>query len=242
MFIEGLSGAKTDQTAIIRYLPRLGAVRTRVIGGLVIKELVASVVTWYLAALEQGGYWLIGLMMALESTVFPLPSELVIPPAAHLAASRGQLSVAGVVIAGAVGSWVGASLMYGAARALGRPLLVRHGKYALLSPSKIEAAERWAMRYGSFGVFAARFLPVIRHLIGIPAGIVQIDFRLYSLMTLLGSGIWCAVLAWVGIRAGQDEALRNGSLHQLTLWLGGALIVLGVLYYFFVHRHTKSRD
>jgi len=203
---------------------------------------VASVVTWYLAALEQGGYWLIGLMMALESTVFPLPSELVIPPAAHLAASRGQLSVAGVVLAGTLGSWVGASLMYLAARVLGRPLLLRYGRFAMLSPAKIETAERWATRYGSFGVFAARFLPVIRHLIGIPAGIVQIDYRLYSLMTLLGSGIWCAVLAWVGIRAGQDEALRSGSLHQLTLWFGGALVVLGLLYYVFVHRQLRSRD
>lgn len=205
-----------------------------------VKEVVAAVVTWYLSALEQGGYWLIGLMMALESTVFPLPSELVIPPAAHLAASRGQMSVAGVVIAGAVGSWVGASLMYFAARSLGRPLLLRHGRYAMLTPAKIEAAERWATRYGSFGVFAARFLPVIRHLIGIPAGMVRIDYRLYSVMTLLGSGIWCAVLAWVGIRAGQDEALRNGSLHQLTLWFGGALVILGLLYYLFVHRHARE--
>lgn len=207
-----------------------------------VKELVASVVAWYLSALEQGGYWLIGLMMALESTVFPLPSELVIPPAAHLAATRGQLSVAGVVIAGALGSWLGASAMYLAARALGRPLLVRYGRFAGLTDAKIGAAERWALRYGSFGVFAARFLPVIRHLIGIPAGIVRIDFRLYSLMTLLGSGIWCAVLAWVGIKAGEDPALRSGDLHQLTLWCAGALVALGVLYYLFVHRASRVRD
>jgi membrane protein DedA with SNARE-associated domain len=231
---------KPDQAAIIRYLPR-GRGGSRILnGGSVIKELVANVVTWYLAALEQGGYWLIGLMMALESTIFPLPSELVIPPAAHLAATRGQLSVAGVVIAGALGSWLGAALMYFAARALGRPLLLRYGKYALLSPAKVAAAERWAVRYGSFGVFAARFLPVIRHLIGIPAGIVQIDFRLYSAMTLLGSGIWCSVLAWVGIKAGQDAALMSGSVHQLTLWCGGALAILGALYYLFVHRPTRT--
>ena len=208
-------------------------------GEQVIKELVSSVVTWYLAALEHGGYWLVGLMMMLESTVFPLPSELVIPPAAHLAASRGQLSVVGIVLAGTAGSWLGASLMYLATRALGRPLLLRYGRYALLSAAKVEAAERWALRYGSFGVFAARFLPVIRHLIGIPAGIVRLDFRLYSLMTLLGSAIWCSILAWIGIRAGQDEALRNGSVQQLTLWCGGALVVLGGLYYVFVHRLSR---
>lgn len=207
-----------------------------------VKALVSAIVTWYLSALEQGGYALVALMMALESTVFPLPSELVIPPAAHLAATRGNLSVAGIVIAGALGSWLGASLMYFAARALGRPLLLRHGRYAFVTPAKIAAAERWALRYGSFGVFAARFLPVIRHLIGIPAGLVGLNFRLYSLMTLAGSALWCAVLAWIGIKAGQDEALRNGSLRHLTLWAIGVLAVLGLLYYLFVHRHARARD
>lgn len=207
-----------------------------------IKGLVAPLIGWYLSALEQGGYALVALMMALESTVFPLPSELVIPPAAHLAATRGTMSVAGIVVAGALGSWVGASLMYFAARALGRPLLVHHGRLVGLTHAKIEAAERWALRYGSFGVFAARFLPVIRHLVGIPAGLVGLDFRHYTVMTLLGSLIWCAVLAVIGIKAGQDEALMSGDLHRLTLWAGGALAALGFLYYAFVHRHARARD
>lgn len=206
-----------------------------------LKELVSAVVAWYLGALEQGGYLLVGVMMALESTVFPLPSELVIPPAAHLAAGRGPWSVAGVVAAGAIGSWLGATLMYGAARGLGRPMLVRYGRYALVSPASIEAAERWAQRYGSFGVFGARFLPVIRHLIGIPAGIVRIDYRLYSVMTLAGSALWCAILAWIGVRAGEDAALRAGSLSHLGLWLLAGLVALGALYYAFVHRPARAR-
>ncbi len=204
------------------------------------KEWVASLVSWYLGALEQGGYGLVALMMALESTVFPLPSELVIPPAAHLAAINGKMSVVGVVIAGTIGSWVGAALMYWAARGLGRPVLNRYAGYVLLSAEKITAAEHFASRYGSIGVFVARFLPVIRHLIGIPAGLVRLDFGLYSLMTLLGSGLWCAVLAYIGIKAGQDTALRNGSLHELTLWLVGSAVALGLLYVFFVRRHMKA--
>ena len=83
-------------------------------------------------------------------------------------------------------------------------------------------------------------LPVIRHLIGIPAGLVRLDFGLYSLMTLLGSGLWCAVLAYIGIKAGQDTALRNGSLHELTLWLVGSAVALGLLYVVFVRRHMKA--
>lgn len=204
-----------------------------------LKDLVTAIVDWYGHALDQGGYWLIAGMMALESTVFPLPSELVIPPAAYLAASRGTLSVTGIVIAGAVGSWAGASLMYFAARVLGRPLLMRHGRYAFLPPAKIEAAERFALTYGALGVFVARFLPVIRHLVGIPAGLVRLNYWSYSLMTLAGSAIWCAVLAFVGITAGRDAELMNGSLHRLTLWLFAALAVLCLLYYLFVHRPTR---
>ena len=174
-------------------------------------------VDWYLAALDTGGYWLVAGLMALESSILPLPSEVVIPPAAHLAATTGRMSLAGIVLAGALGSWVGASLMYLAARLLGRPLLLRYGRYLLLTPDKIASAEAWSARYGSYNVFAARLLPVIRHLIGIPAGIVRLPYGWYSLATLVGSAIWTAVLCWVGVKAGQDRALLAGDLAHVTL-------------------------
>jgi membrane protein DedA with SNARE-associated domain len=91
------------------------------------------------------------------------------------------------------------------------------------------------------GIFISRLLPVVRHLIGIPAGIVRMDYKLFSLFTLLGSAIWCVVLCWVGVKAGQDEALMKGELHHISLWLGGALVFLGTIYYFFVHRHMKAQ-
>ena len=93
---------------------------------------------------------------------------------------------------------------------------------------------------GSFGVFMARLLPVVRHLIGIPMGIVKMDFKLYSLFTLIGSALWCSVLAWVGVKAGSDEQLMRGDLKHITLWLVGALLILSGLYYFLVHRHMKK--
>lgn len=202
-------------------------------------EFIKSVVDWYLGALDQGGYWLVAALMAMESSIIPLPSELVIPPAAYLAHTNGKLSLTGIVIAGTVGSWVGASVMYWGSRLLGRPLLVRFGRYALITPEKIEAAERWSQHYGVMGVFISRLLPVIRHLIGIPAGIVRLHYGWYSLATIVGSAIWCAVLCWVGVTAGQDEQLMQGSLHRITLWLGGLMLFIGALYYFFVHRHMK---
>lgn len=190
--------------------------------------------------LESWGYPLIALMMAAESTILPLPSELIIPPAAHLAHTKGTMSLLGIVIAGTVGSWVGGSIMYWVSRIGGRPLLLKYGRYVFISPEKIEGAERWARTFGPMGVFISRLLPVVRHLIGIPAGIVRMDFGLYSLYTILGSAIWSAVLCWLGIKMGQDKALMEGKYHSIALWLAGIMLVLGSVYYFFVHRHMKK--
>ena len=202
-------------------------------------DLLAPLLAWYLDKLDQGGYLLIGLLMAMESSIIPLPSEFVIPPAAYLARANGTFSLTGIVVAGTVGSWVGASVMYWASRLLGRPLLMRYGRYVMITPEKIERAEAWASHYGTMGVFISRLLPVIRHLIGIPAGVVRLNFAWYSLATVAGSALWCTVLVWLGVTAGQDEELLKGSLHRVTLWAGGVMLFLGALYYWFVHRHMR---
>ena len=203
-------------------------------------ELITKLGAWYLDALQTWGVAAIGLMMALESTIVPIPSELIIPPAAHLAhTGKISMSLTAIVLAGSLGSWLGATVMYWAARLAGRPLVLRYGKYFLISPEKIEGAERWAAHYGGMGIFISRLLPVVRHLIGIPAGIVRMNYWKFSAFTLLGSAIWSAVLCYVGIKMGQDENLMKGQLHAITLWLGGAMLVLGGLYYFFVHRQMR---
>jgi membrane protein DedA with SNARE-associated domain len=204
-------------------------------------EALAHLTQWYQNTLDAGGYPLIIALMAMESTIVPIPSELIIPFAAQRAHATGHLTLLGVVLAGTLGSWAGATIMYWAARLAGRPLVLRYGSYFLLPEAKVHAAESWASKFGSFGVFVARMLPVVRHLIGIPMGIVKMNFLRYSLFTLLGSCIWCAVLTWVGIKAGNDPKLLQGDLHEVTLWLAGALVVLGSLYYFFVHRHITAR-
>ena len=203
-------------------------------------DALKHLIDWYLESLATGGYPLIVLLMAIESSIVPLPSELVIPPAAYLAYTKGGLSLVGIVIAGAIGSWLGATAMYWASRWAGRPLVLKFGKYFLISAAKVEQAERWSAAYGNYGIFASRMLPVVRHLIGIPAGIVRMDYLKFSLWTLVGSGIWCAVLCWLGIKAGQDEALMRGELRSLTLWAVGILAVLGGIYWLFVHRQMKT--
>jgi len=201
-----------------------------------------SIIDWYMGALETGGYPLIVLLMAMESSIVPLPSEVVIPPAAHLADShQTHLSVLGIVVAGTIGSWLGATVMYWAARIAGRPLLVRFGAYIRITLDKIEGAERWSAHYGWMGIFISRLLPVVRHLIGIPAGIVRMNYKLFSIFTILGSALWCAVLCYVGIKMGKDEKLMRGELHRISLWLGAVMLVMGALYYIFVHRHMRKK-
>jgi membrane protein DedA with SNARE-associated domain len=200
-----------------------------------------GLIEWYQQALETGGYPLVALLMAMESSVIPLPSEVVIPPAAHFAHVRGGMSQWGIVLAGAIGSWLGTTVMYWVSRWAGRPLVLRYGRFVMISPEKVRGAELWAERYGSMGIFISRLLPVVRHLIGIPAGIVRMNYWLFSSYTLLGSAIWCAVLAWIGVKAGQDKELMAGSVHRISLWVGGAMLMLGGLYYFFVHRQMKAK-
>jgi membrane protein DedA with SNARE-associated domain len=208
-------------------------------------ELIQRLNDWYSHALQSGGYPLVALMMAIESSIFPLPSEIVIPPAAYLAHTQPDkvhLTLWGIVLAGTIGSWLGATVMYWAARLAGRPLVLRFGKYFFISAAKVEGAERWAAHYGAMGIFISRLLPVVRHLIGIPAGIVRMNYWKFSVFTLLGSAIWCAVLCWLGVKMGQDEQLMKGEYHRVTLWLAGAMLALGGLYYFFVHRHMNKKS
>ena len=204
------------------------------------KELIRELIDWYQNGLDQGGYLLVALLMLVESTVVPVPSELIIPFAAQKAKETGHLSLWGIALAGTIGSFAGATIMYWGSRWAGRPLVVRYGKYFLVPEEKLSAAERWTREFGSFGVFVARLLPVVRHLIGIPMGIVKMDFRWYAVFTLAGSALWCSVLTYVGVKAGQDEKLMKGDLNHILIWLLGFCAVIGALYYFFVHRQMKK--
>jgi membrane protein DedA with SNARE-associated domain len=186
--------------------------------------------TWFNWVLT-GGYTGIIVLMAMESSIFPVPSEVVIPPAAFLAA-QGKLSFWGVVLAGTLGSYLGSAITYWASRLIGRPLIVKYGRYVMLSPKKLERAEVWLARYEAGGIFFARLLPVVRHLISIPAGIVRMNFGLFSLMTITGSAIWCYILAYLGEKAYRlepqlltdPEALVR-FIHGQSTWI---LVVVGV--------------
>ena len=182
------------------------------------------------------GYPGIVVLMAMESSIFPVPSEIVIPPAAYWAA-QGKMSFWGVVAAGTCGSWLGGSATYLAARWLGRAAIARWGRWLLITPAKLERAEVFLHRYAGGGVFFSRLLPVIRHLIGIPCGLVRMHFGLFSLVTVLGSALWCTILAWYGQRIGsahpraiEDPVLFMAAVKADLHWLILAVVVLAGLY------------
>jgi membrane protein DedA with SNARE-associated domain len=174
--------------------------------------------------------------MAMESSIFPVPSEVVIPPAAFLAA-QGDLNFSGVVVAGTVGSYLGSAITYWIARWVGRPILMRYGKYFLMGPGKLERAEVWLARYEAGGIFFARLLPVIRHLISIPAGIVRMNFTVFSIMTTIGSAIWCYILALLGDKAYrvQPDLISNPDamvafIKSQSMWIVLLIVVFAALY------------
>ena len=193
---------------------------------------------WY-GWVRDGGYWAIILLMAMESSVIPVPSEIVIPPAAFLAA-QGQTSVAGVIIAGTLGSYLGSAISYWVSLWVGRPLVARYGKFFFLGEDKVARAERWLVRYEAGGVFFARLLPVIRHLISIPAGILRMNFASFSLMTVLGAALWCGVLASLGRLAFQvepnlfdakDPTVMVRFVKDHSHWIVIGVVVLAALYF-----------
>jgi membrane protein DedA with SNARE-associated domain len=195
----------------------------------------------YQRSLETGGYPFIVLLMAMESSVVPIPSEVIIPPAVIIVmAGRGDMTVTGIVLAAILGSWIGASAMYWASRLAGRPFIIRYSHIAFISAQRLEQAERWSERFGSFGVFLSRMVPVVRHLIGIPAGIVKMNYWKFAAYTILGSGVWCSVLAYISKIAGNDQALMHGDIREITLWAAGAALFLGAAYYFLVYRLSRK--
>jgi membrane protein DedA with SNARE-associated domain len=189
----------------------------------------------------NGGYAAVFWLMALESTIFPVPSEVVIPPAAIVAATQqgSGMSLIGVVVAGTLGSWFGSAIMYWVARWVGRAAMLRWGRFFLVPPAKFARAEVFMHRYEAGGIFFARLLPVIRHLISIPAGIIRMSFLKFSILTFVGAGLWCSVLAWLGGRVGakltpaqlQDADAIIKATKSESFPIVGAVLLVCVLYF-----------
>lgn len=185
--------------------------------------------------LEHLNYWVITLLMAIESSFIPFPSEVVVPPAAYKAATTGELNVFLVVLFATVGACIGALVNYFLARYLGRPLVYRFaesriGHMCLIDKEKVENAERYFDEHGAVGTFFGRLVPAVRQLISIPAGLARMGLGRFLLYTTLGAGLWNSILAGMGWYIGH---YYSGQLEEKVAQYSGelkiAMIALGVL-------------
>lgn len=193
--------------------------------------------TWYLS----GGYLGIVLAMALESCCVPLPSEIVMPLAGFYAVLYpGRFSLLGVTLAGAIGCLIGSAAAYGIGRAGGRPLLLRYGRYVLISQADSDRADRLFARHGNAVTFFSRLLPVVRTYISLPAGIARMNFLHFNTYTLLGSLPWCLALAWVGTKLGENSRQLGTVFHGLDVVILVLLVAAVGLYVWRHIRHDRA--
>jgi membrane protein DedA with SNARE-associated domain len=157
------------------------------------------------------------------------------------------MSFGGVVLAGTFGSWLGSAISYWVSRWIGRAVILRWGRIVFIKPEGLERAELFMQRYGVGGVFFARLLPVIRHLISIPAGIARMSFGVFSLVTVLGAFFWCSILAWFGVRitAAHPDLMNDPEalvrmVKQEGHWIAGAVLVLCALYFLVMRLTARS--
>lgn len=187
-------------------------------------------IAWILATVNGWGYPGIFILMALESTVLPIPSELVVIPAGYLA-YQGKMSLGLIFLASTLGSLAGAFINYAFALWVGRPFLERYGRYFFVRPALLHKTDAFFARHGAISTFTGRLVPGIRHLISLPAGLTRMDPLTFSLYTLLGAGIWSAVLIAMGFFIGGNEGLIRDNLPLVTASALGfvALTLLGYL-------------
>ena len=188
---------------------------------------------------HEWGYPGIFVMMFVESSFFPFPSEVAMVPAGYLAA-QGHMDPYVATGAGIAGSLGGAFFNYYLALRLGLPVLERFGKWILVGPSQFEVAERFFANHGEITTFTARLIPGVRQLISIPAGLARMRIDLFALYTSLGAGIWSAILVAVGYWAGEHEDAWRPLLRQATLWVLAALVLLVAAYVWIKRRLVKS--
>jgi membrane protein DedA with SNARE-associated domain len=197
-----------------------------------------DLINWLVSTIGTMGYPGIFLLMAMESSIIPVPSELVMPPAGYLA-FKGQMNPWVAILAGTIGSLAGAYANYYAAHYLGRPLILKYGRYVLIPPDKFKRVESFFLRHGEISTFIGRLLPVVRHLISIPAGVAGMNHLKFSCYTLLGAAIWCTILTWIGYAIGQNQELIMAWSHRALLWVVVASSLLVAIYIWW-HRRQQA--
>ncbi len=199
--------------------------------------MVAHIAEWITSFMSALGYPGLVIMMGFESMIAPVPSEVVMPFAGFLVA-QGQFTFLGATLASSLGTLIGSLLGYAMGRYGGYPLVHRFGRYMLLEKEHLEATVAWFEKRGEITVFVCRFVPIVRHLISIPAGVGRMNLPRFCLFTLLGGTAWNVFLLWLGVKLGERWELVHEYSHQIDYVCLAVLLAGGAWW---VRRHLLRR-
>lgn len=200
--------------------------------------MIHEISLWLVQLVDGWGYFGIFFMMAIESSVFPLPSELVMIPAGYLV-QQGQMNFLIAVFAGSLGSLFGAWFNYLLALWAGRPFLHRYGKYFFVGEKHLIQAEEFFKKHGHIATFTGRLVFIIRHLISLPAGLAKMNAFEFSAYTFLGAAVWNGILVALGFFIGQNQALLNEYLHQIVIGVVIFVVLILVVYWAIQKRRNR---
>ena len=193
---------------------------------------------WTVEVIDKLGYPGVLVLMTLESTFVPIPSELVMPQAGYLA-SQGQMNFWIALLMSILGSVFGALINYSIAVKMGRPLILRYGKYFLCPSHKFEKMERFFVTHGEISTFTGRLILGVRHFISFPAGLARMHLGRFCFYTAVGAGLWSAVLAAIGYFVGQNPKLVKHYAHEAALGAFATCAAI-IVVYVIVHRRRKA--
>lgn len=203
-----------------------------------IEKILAILATFIISTISTLGYGGIALLMAIESACIPLPSEVIMPFSGYLV-HTGQMKLWIVGLMGAIGCVVGSIAAYYVGASGGRALIVRYGKYVLVSTADLDMADRWFWKYGDITVFVARLLPVIRTFIAFPAGVSRMPMGRFIIYTFVGSYIWSYGLAYIGMKLGDNWDSLKVYFHRFDFVIA-IILVAGAAWW--IRRHFRNRE
>lgn len=201
---------------------------------------------------DHMNYWTVLVLMAIESSVIPLPSEVVVPPAAYFSLqANSSLDFWVVILVATAGAYLGSVINYGLSMIIGRPIIYafadsKVGHFLHLSKEKMEKAELYFQKKGSISIFFGRLLPAVRHLISIPAGLSRMNFGTFSMFTIIGAGIWNVILAGLGYllyRVVPDDSQFFAQLEHYNYYLKIAgFVLLGAVILYIIYKVYKKKN
>lgn len=201
-----------------------------------LEKFIALLATWIISVISTLGYGGIVLLMAIESACIPLPSEIIMPFSGFLVL-KGEMTLWGVALAGAVGCVLGSIPAYYLGMYGGRPLVEKYGRWVLISHHDLALADRWFDRHGEITIFIGRLLPAVRTFIAFPAGVARMHMGKFIAYTFVGSLIWCWILAYAGMKTGEHWGSLKVYFHEFHYVIGAAAVIFVVWY---VRRHLKA--